>query len=149
MKTKYFLLTICLLCSSVGFAQDKWFDKYANQDGVVSVYISQAMFKMMSGLDIDNVNLKSVADKLNSLKILTTEKPDVAQKLRSEIKLSSDWAELMRVKDDSSSVCFNAIQNGDLIRELLITVEEPDEFVVIKLDGNFSMEDIRKMSEGQ
>lgn len=148
MKTRYFFITLFLICTSLSFAQDNWLDKYANQDGITSVYISKAMFQLMPNLDIDNVNLKTVSDKINSLSIITSEKKDVATKLSNKIKqeISSEYAELMRVKNDSDLIIFRAIQQGEIINELLLTVEEPDGYTVIKINGQFTLEDIRKMS---
>lgn len=148
MKTRYFFITLFLICTSLSSAQDNWLDKYANQDGITSVYISKAMFQLMPNLDIDNVNLKTVSDKINSLSIITTEKKDVATKLSNKIKqeISSEYAELMRVKNDSDLIIFRAIQQGEIINELLLTVEEPDGYSVIKINGQFTLEDIRKMS---
>ena len=148
MKTRYFFIALFLMCASLSSAQDNWLDKYANQDGVTSVYISPAMFQLMPDINVGNVNLKTISDKINSLSILTTEKKDVATKLDNSIgqEISSDYAELMRAKDDSSVVVFRGIQQGEIINELLLTVSEPSGYTVIKIDGNFTLEDIRKMS---
>ena len=136
------------MCASLSSAQDNWLDKYANQDGVTSVYISPAMFQLMPDINVGNVNLKTISDKINSLSILTTEKKDVATKLDNSIgqEISSDYAELMRAKDDSSVVVFRGIQQGEIINVLLLTVSEPSGYTVIKIDGKFTLEDIRKMS---
>ena len=148
MKTRYFFITLFLICTSLSFAQDNWLDKYANQDGITSVYISKAMFQLMPDINVGNVNLKTISDKINSLSILTTEKKDVATKLDNSIgqEISSDYAELMRAKDDSSVVVFRGIQQGEIINVLLLTVSEPSGYTVIKIDGKFTLEDIRKMS---
>lgn len=148
MKTRYFFITLFLICTSLSFAQDNWLDKYANQDGITSVYISKAMFQLMPDINVGNVNLKTISDKINSLSILTTEKKDVATKLDNSIgqEISSDYAELMRAKDDSSVVVFRGIQQGEIINVLLLSVSEPSGYTVIKIDGKFTLEDIRKMS---
>jgi hypothetical protein len=53
---------------------------------------------------------------------------------------------LMKVKDGETFVNFFARKgkNGN-ITELVMLTEEPDEFVIIRLLGNFTMEDIEKV----
>jgi hypothetical protein len=40
------LIALCLLCTSIGFAQNKLSDKFAEMDDVTSVYISKAHHKI-------------------------------------------------------------------------------------------------------
>lgn len=74
MRIKYILMALCLMISSVCIAQDKLFEKYGEKDGVTSVYISKAMFKMIPSLDIEDLNLKNMSEKINSMQILSCEK---------------------------------------------------------------------------
>lgn len=61
-------------------------------------------------------------------------------------KITGSYTELMRVKDDGDSVFFYTKQKGELIEELLMLVSEPDEFTVIRITGNFTIEDIQKIT---
>ena len=78
MKTRNSLLVLFLLCSTLCFAQDKLFEKYADKDNVTSVYISKSMFQMMpdnmraGGLDLGNLK-----GKIHNLQILTSENKEV------------------------------------------------------------------------
>ena len=45
MKLKNIFLILFLCCTSLCFAQDKLFEKYADMDNVTSVFISKKMFE--------------------------------------------------------------------------------------------------------
>ncbi|MDY3068326.1 MAG: DUF4252 domain-containing protein [Parabacteroides sp.] len=147
MRIKYILMALCLMISSVCIAQDKLFEKYGEKDGVTSVYISKAMFKMIPSLDIEDLNLKNMSEKINSMQILSCEKKEAAKEMENDFKkITGSYTELMRVKDDGDSVFFYTKQKGELIEELLMLVSEPDEFTVIRITGNFTIEDIQKIT---
>lgn len=147
MRIKYILMALYLMISSVCIAQDKLFEKYGEKDGVTSVYISKAMFKMIPSLDIEDLNLKNMSEKINSMQILSCEKRETAKEMENDFKkITGSYTELMRVKDDGDSVFFYTKQKGELIEELLMLVSEPDEFTVIRITGNFTIEDIQKIT---
>jgi hypothetical protein len=151
MKTKSILLALCLLCTGIGFAQNKLFDKYADMDDVTSVYISKAMFKMMpnavkTGIKVNTENLKG---KIESLQLVTTEKPDKITQLKKDFtkSITSQYEELMRVKDGKSRVNFYANMEGDnKIKELFMLIESEDNFTAILLTGNFTLQDIQDIA---
>lgn len=47
MKRTYIITLLLSLCSLFTYAQDSFFDKFADMDGVTSVYISKAMLSLM------------------------------------------------------------------------------------------------------
>ena len=156
MKIKYLLLAIGLLCSSLNYAQNNTFkslfDKYENEDNVTIVSISKNMFNLIPGnIKTGNVDLKNVLPKIESLLIITSEKSAVKQKMSAEFKSliekNNHYEELMRVKSDKSNVTFNIRKSGNLINELIMLVNDEDDFVAIQLLGNFTIEDIQKISQ--
>jgi hypothetical protein len=65
MKTKCsILVALCLLCSGVGRAQNRLFDKYAEMDHVTSVYISKAMFNMIPAIGDIGLSLTNMKGKV-------------------------------------------------------------------------------------
>lgn len=148
MKAKYVWIMLCLLCSSVGFAQDDLFKKYEDVNGVTSVYISKAMFQLMpESAKMDHIDMKDMIDKINSLQVLTTDKKETAGRMESDFRDAvKGYTELMRVKDDGDTVFFYTRQKGEIIEELILLVTEPDEFTTIRITGNFTIEDIQKMT---
>ena len=65
------------------------FDKITEMEGVTSAHISKAMFKLIAGMGIqsDGIDLKSVLPKLESLHIITCEKPEVIAILKKEAEI--------------------------------------------------------------
>ena len=51
MKSKNIFLILFLCCTSLCFAQDKLFEKYADMDNVTSVFISKKMFDMIPNVE--------------------------------------------------------------------------------------------------
>ena len=51
MKLKNTFLILFLCCTSLCFAQDKLFEKYADMDNVTSVFISKKMFDMIPNVE--------------------------------------------------------------------------------------------------
>ena len=154
MKTKYLLLTICLLGNSMLFAQKNTFkslsEKYENEDNVTIVSISKSMFNLIPGNIKGNIDLKNVISKVESLLIITSEKKEMKKKMyadfKSLIEKNSDYEELMRVKSDKTSITFNIRKKGVIIHELIMLVNDEEDFAAIQLLGNFTLEDIQKIS---
>ena len=156
MKIKYLLLAIGLLCSSLNYAQNNTFkslfDKYENEDNVTIVSISKNMFNLIPGnIKTGNVDIKNVLPKIESLLIITSEKSSVKEKMNGEFKSliekNKNYEELMRVKSDKTNVTFNIRKTGDLINELIMLVNDGEDFVAIQLLGNFTIEDIQKIAK--
>ena len=148
MKIKYILLTVCLFCASVGFAQNKLFDKYADMDNVTSVYISKAMFQMMPQIDKVGVNLMNLKGKIESLQLVSTANKDKAAQMKKDFTqlVTSQLQELMRVKDDGSRVNFYSNMQGDQIKELIMLAESDSSYTAIQLTGNFTLKDIQEIA---
>jgi len=150
MKTKHFLIILCLFFTGSGFAQNKLFDKYADMDGVTSVYISKAMFQMMPSIEKVGVNLMNMKGKIESLQLVTTDKPDKIALMKKDFsQMVTQHQELMRVKDDKTRVKFYADMKGDQIKELIMLVEDEDSYTAILLTGNFTLKDIQDIADSE
>lgn len=147
------LLTVCITFT---FAQKSPFEQFSDMDGVTSVYISKTMLSMIpknSTTDYGGVNVGSFLHKLSSILILTSEDKKIAPQLLSlandRVK-GHDYELLMRVKsDDNDNVNFFMKGKPEDIRELIMIVAGNDgENVVMQFLGNFTLDDIQKMTEG-
>ena len=149
MQTKYFLIILCLFCTSTGFAQSKLFDKYADMDDVTSVYISKAMFQMMPQIEKVGINLMNMKGKIESLQLVSTEKQDKITQMKKDFVqlVTSKHQELMRVKDGNSRVNFYSDMQGDRIKELIMLVESDNNYTAIRLVGDFSIKDIQEIAD--
>ena len=57
MKIKHVLFAILMCCTSITFAQNKLIDKYADMDGVTSVFISKTMLQMMPNMKTEGLDI--------------------------------------------------------------------------------------------
>jgi hypothetical protein len=129
------------------------FDKITEMEGVTSVHISKAMFKLIAGMGIqsDDIDLKSVLPKLESLHIITCEKPEVIAILKKEAEIFSTqdgYEELMRVKEDDSHTIILHKSHKDKPNEYVLVHDEKDcEFTLILMKGTLTLEEIQQMVE--
>lgn len=143
---KVFITWIFVLLSCAGsYAQESFFEKFADRKGVTSVYISKRMFGMMKNIDSGNINLANVAGKINSMQILTCENKSVADELRKEtahIKPENGYEELIRVREEGERVTIY-VKEGSKENEYVLLVDEQDEFTIILLNGQLTLEEIQ------
>ena len=149
MKTRHFIMILCLFCTGMGFAQNKTFEKYADMDNVTSVYISKAMFQMMPTVRDIGVNLMNMKGKIEYLQLVSTEKQDqIAQMKKDFSRLVTTQHEiLMHVKDGNTRVNFYSDMKGDQIKELIMLVDSDENYTAILLTGNFTLKDIQGIME--
>ena len=104
-------------------------------------------------MNYGGVNVGSFLNKLSSILILTSEDQKIAPQMLSmannRVK-GRDYELLMRVKsDDNDNVNFFMKGKPEDIRELIMIVAGNDgENVVMQFLGNFTLDDIQKMTEG-
>ena len=139
---------------------DKLFDKYAEQDGFTTVYITKYMFQMfknteeMNSEEVDE--FANVLGKLNSIKILAVEDASKMEKginFYDEIMKElprEEYNELMVVKDSESDVIFLAREEKGIIVELLLIVsgEDTSDNVLISIQGEIDLKNIARLSQG-
>ena len=154
MKHSIILITIALFLSIPTAIQAKTFDfdKMAEMEGVTSVHISKAMFKLLSGMGIktDGIDLQSVMPKLESLQIITCEKPEIIPLLKKEAEVFSikeGYEELMRVKEDDSHTIILQKQHEDKPNEyVLVNIEGNEEFNLILMKGTLTLEELQQLA---
>ena len=100
---KRFLLGIllCLCTATFAHAQTTDFDRFVDMDGVTSVYVSKAMFDMMTDMQPGGLDLKGIINKLESLQVLSSEKSSVIEKMkntaRHALTRSNGYETLVRI----------------------------------------------------
>ena len=145
---KIVLLFIVTLCSVYSFGQESSLEKFADMDGVKSVYISKAMLSLMPGLEVQGVDIGSTATKLDNIQILSTEKSDIRQKMSKEVKTlvnKGKVEELMRVKEDDENVFIYMKDLGEKKSEFILFNDDKDELTVIIITGTLTLNDIQKI----
>ena len=121
------------------------FDKYADSEGVSTVYISKKMFSMMKDMKSEDLNLDTLSGKISNMQILTCEDKDTAARLRKDIAYinpENGYEELLRVREEGERVTIYA-KEGKKENEYILIVDEPDEIVLIQLNGQLTLEELQ------
>ena len=61
--------------------------------------------------------------------------------------ISKSHEELMRVKDNDTRASFYIVQNGDLINEMIMLADTDSDYVVIRITGKFTLQDIQDVAK--
>lgn len=131
------------------------FENISDIKGVEVVYITKALLGMMPNMDMPGVNIGKIAGKLESLQIYSTEQKNPALMLKqamNKVVRIGNYETLMLVKDnedDSKTALYMKTQGKDKPMELLMVIEEGSEINIIRMLGNFSLQDIKNLTKGQ
>ena len=151
MKRRTYIFTLMMIMSTLlCHAQQDFFDKYADMEGVTSVYITKSMLNMfpkMSG-NINGVNIGSKANRLNNIQVLSSEKVPIIEQLRKETKhlnTKKGYEELIRIQEDGekTTIYFKEQKKGN--NEFILIIDEKDEFTIISITGNLTMKEIQEI----
>ena len=139
------MATLCSVCS---YGQQSFFDKYAEMDGVTSVYITKSMLSLFpkGQTNVNGINIGDIADRLNNIQILSTDKQPIVDKLRketSDINTRNGYEELMRVREDGEKTTIYFKDGKKDKKEFVLLVDEKDEFTIISIVGNLALQEIQ------
>ena len=151
MKRIYIFSLLLTLSTFICQAQQSFFDKYAEMDGVSSVYITKSMLKMfpsMSGT-INGVDVGNLANKLENIQILSADEPNIIEQLRKDTKhisTKNGYEELLRVRDDGdkTTIYFKEKKKNS---EFILITDEGNEFTIVSIiGGDLTLKDIQEMT---
>lgn len=151
MKRLFITLVATLLVALTLPAQENVFEKYADTEGVTTVYISKKMFNMMKDVKSEDLNLGTLSGKINDMQILTCEDKDTAAKLRKDIAyISPDngYEELMRVREEGERITIYA-KEGKKENEYILLVDDSEELVLIQINGQLTLEELQSVVSTQ
>ncbi len=149
---KALLCLVVALSSLTANAQVKAFEKYADMKNVTYVFISKYMLGMAgknAGLSVPGVDVKTLANKLTGIQIISSENKGAQTKLKNDVKaiMAKDKYELlMQVNEDDSKVnIFHHV--GKQQSAVIMQVEDDEELTILVFSGKFSLEDVMKMTQ--
>lgn len=146
----FFFLNLVLLSG-----QDNPLKKYANAESLTSVTVTQKMLSIIpidSFVKYEGLNLRDYLDKINSVNIYTSADKVAASKLLSfanDLMKTTSYEKLIEVNSEKVEKADFYIKNsGDQISELiLIVIGGEDKNVVMQFMGDFTIEDIKQMTQ--
>lgn len=139
------LTTLCSICS---YGQQSFFDKYAEMEGVTSVYITKSMLSLFpkGQTSVNGVNIGNIASRLDNIQILSVDEQPIIDKLRKEtsgINSRNGYEELMRVREDGEKTTIYFKDGKKDKKEFVLLVDEKDEFTIISIVGDLSLQEIQ------
>lgn len=154
MKRIYILAIFATVFSLFAQAQQSFFDKYAEMEGVTSVYISKSMLSLLPDMNgsINGVNIGNLANRLENIQILSCDEPEIISKLRKEtsyINTENGYEELMRVREDGDKTTIYFKDKKGKKKEFVLLVDEKDEFTIISIVGDLTLKEIQGMIQNE
>ena len=151
MKRIYIFSLLLTLSTLFCQAQQSFFDKYAEMDGVSSVYITKSMLKMFPSMSgkINGVDVGNLASKLENIQILSADDPNIIEQLRKDTKhinSKNGYEELIRVRDDGdkTTIYFKEKKKNS---EFILITDEGNEFTIVSIiGGDLTLKDIQEMT---
>ena len=148
MKRTLIIALLALLCSVCSYGQQSYFDKYAEMEGVTSVYITKSMLSLFpkGQTNVNGVNIGNIADRLNNIQILSSDEQPIIAKLRketSDINTRNGYEELMRVREDGEKTTIYFKDGKKDKKEFVLLVDEKDEFTIISIVGDLTLQEIQ------
>ena len=80
---RFQIFLLAFILSASAFAQKEFIDKLGNIDGVTSVYVSKTMLKLLPQLDVKELDLKKISQKMDGVQILTADNLNAVKKLKT------------------------------------------------------------------
>ena len=152
---KRIILTVILAVVSMSaFAQTgkSLYEKYSDLDGVESVYISPAMFKLIGKLSLDmgeeDVDISRLVRSIKGMYILNMSNSGAASQLATEVTRmirGGNYELLMEAKDGGDRM--QMFTNGDdnMIRSFVMLNTDGEDTSFICFDGEMVREDFENV----
>ena len=144
-----FIITLLITLSSIcSYGQQSFFDKYAEMEGVTSVYITKSMLSLFpkGQASVNGVNIGNIASRLDNIQILSADEQPIINKLRKEtsgINTRNGYEELMRVREDGEKTTIYFKDGKKDKKEFVLLMDEKDEFTIISIVGDLTLQEIQ------
>jgi hypothetical protein len=155
MKTKSLVTIILLLATGVSFAQEGIFKKFSEQKNITCITITKTLLNMLpdvsSSVEMNGMNIKDITANLEQIDIFTSQDNSARLMMKKEtaqhFKNDKSYEVLMKIKDEESNIIFYGQKNDNFFKSLVMLIDEDDEYVLIRLSGKFTTEDIRMLTK--
>ncbi len=148
---KLLLCLTLLLSAGQASAQVKQFEKYAQTEDIIYVYISKFMLQMVGSKatpTVPGIDTKGLMDKLHGLQIITAESEEAGAKLHKEtlayIK-AAKYELMMQVDEEDNKVAIYFGKDKQQSVLIMLTNSGEDLVSAIVFSGSFKEKDIEKM----
>lgn len=145
------ILSVFVISVSAQSSIDKLFDKYAGQDGFVTISINGNLLKLAAAFgDEDDDEFLKHADKFTTIRILAQEDDFTISDNFYDMVIDEvsrmGYEEMMTINSHDSDVKILVKADGKIFREFVL-VAGGDENAIIQIKGNLSYNEVKEMSE--
>lgn len=147
------LVIMMIIASNIVFAQafiDEVFSKYSGKPGFTTVIITPQLFKLLSFIDKDDPELQKLSEKMNSLRILVSDRKTAG--FTNEVRGKMDklnYLNIMEVIEGSQKVNFYIQQKGDMITDFLLLSVDDSEEVLLSITGNLKLDELTELGNSK
>ena len=112
----------------------------------VPMFLAKPIVKRALHEDGESEELINMISKVSDIKVMTIENGN-KKMLKDYAKhlTDNDYEEWMTVKKDTETINFQAKQDGEIIKKLMITVQSDNDLVFVDVSGKFSADDISRI----
>ena len=152
MKNIAFILSFFFISMSLNAqnAVNTLFQKYTNDTKFTSVHITEHLFGLLEGVEVEDAGDQSIVELAKGLKeliVLSTEENGVALFEEAAQKINTAaYKQIMSVRDQEENVRIFIKEENKTISELLVLVGSPDEFVLVNLVGVIDLKKIAQLA---
>lgn len=131
------------------------YEKYSSSEGATCVYVSPAMFDMIRQMDLSSLveatgepamaEILPLVKNLEGMYVVTAEDSKTAPQMKADVKKFVDakkYEILMQVKDNGQEVNIYIFKVQNVIKSLVLFVQEDSEVVFITIDGTIQQEQL-------
>ncbi len=149
MKRSYIIILLLSLCSFT-WAQSSRFEKLSDMEGVASVTISKAMFRMMQEVGGKNNPVNDISSKIESLMLLRCSEDEVIPKFKQEIIFLNEkngYEKLMNVKEEGEKVTIYMKSMKSGLKEFVVLVEHDEgSLELIVITGKLTLDEVKNFA---
>ena len=127
---------------------DHFYNKYRGVDGALNISVGSFLINIGSWF-VEDYQTRELVRKAQRVKLIVFEDEnmirakDLDELLRGVKKES--FEELMTVREDGSEVKIYAREERDFVRNLLILIDESDQFVLVSLKCRMTYDDLNEL----
>ena len=104
------------------------------------------MLSLMPDMKTEEIYIGELASKLDNIQILNCEKASVTAQIKKDISYISPkngYEELMRINDEGEKTIIYLKRNKNKEKEFVLMSQEKNEFTIIAITGNLTLQEIQ------
>ena len=147
---KILLILLFSFAFNFVFAQQAFFDRYNDKEGVSTIYISATMLKMMGNVQAGNKDITRIAKRLDHIQVLHCERPSLVNSIRNAAFAyykQAKYIVVMKTKNNGDDVTIYEKKYKNGKNEYVLLTVERGEFTIVNLLGRVSLEEIQALAK--